>query len=216
MFVFFSFHQNFLLLYFKLCNMCNEQLLSWYICLLLYTILICLTLRSYIPCHREIHLDHPQLTRGKVLQKQERDVIIMCFGFQSDPSPLPQAYICHLYLPHLHPQGYITQHLSRRFICRPPLLNLHPQGCIPLLYHPSIYHPHLPQLHTLGYIPLPQTLEHPHHLILYHPQPPLVAYLLPLVNSLHHPQLQVIQLPHSLWLILIWMQNLTLLCRIAR
>ena len=147
----------------------------------------------------------------------------MCFGFHSDPSPLPRAYICHPYLLHLHPQGYITLHLSRRFICHPHILNLHPQGCIsqlllpgPLLYHPHIYHPHLPQLHTLGYIPLLQTLEHPHHLILYHLQPRLVAHLLPLVNSLHHPQLQVIQLPHSLWLILIWMQNLTLLCRIAR
>ena len=147
----------------------------------------------------------------------------MCFGFQSNPSPLPRAYIFHPYLPHLHPQGYITQHLSRRFICRPPLLNLHPQVCIPLLllpspllYHPPIYHPHLPQLHTLGYIPLLQTLEHPHHLILYHPQPRWVAHLLSLVIILHHPQLQVIQLPHNLWLILIQMQNLTLLCRTAR
>jgi len=69
----------------------------------------------------------------------------MCFGFQSNPSPLPWAYICHLYLPHLHPQGYITQHLSRRFICRPPLLNLHPG------LHTPVVAPRPPFCTTLPY-----------------------------------------------------------------
>jgi len=79
-----------------------------------------------------------------------------------------------------NPTSISASHMPSSF-SQPPPIGLHTLVVAPR--PPSVPPSHIPSSsssapHTLGYIPLLQTLEHPHHLILYHPQPRLVAHLL--------------------------------------